>query len=240
MGPPQAPPLCCQPVGPGFTGQVQRARGQRYPWKACLGTCGFHGGGCPGVQNVRQWWTPRLGRWMSYPRESAARMRRPGRSCTRPRGCRCAGRPSRRGTAWSPPPGGSWSPGSRSSCTAWPVPPWSTCRRTTLRTSPLARTARLLVSRGSGDSGWLPERTELLVLARTALWVAENPSLPQPGPALSQTSSSNLPTVADLSSGNLPWAVQPGPDPSSCLFCLGSQLAVAWVSGGWTLPAALP
>ena len=109
-----------------------------------------------------------------------------------------------------------------------------------LRTSPLARITRLLVSWGSGDSGWLPECTALLVLAWTALWVAENPSFPQPGPALSQTSSSNLPTVADLSSGNLPWAGQPGPDPSSCLFCQGSQLAVAWVSGGWTLPPALP
>ena len=98
----------------------------------------------------------------------------------------------------------------------------------------------LLVSRGSGDSGQFPERSGLLILARTALWATENPHLPLLGPSLSQTSSSNLWTMADPSSGNLPWAIQPGPHPSSCLFCLGSQLAVAWVSVGWTLPAALP
>lgn len=41
----------------------------------------------------------------------------------------------------------------------------------------------LLVSRGSGDSGQFPEPSGLLVLARTALWTAENPHLPQPGPS---------------------------------------------------------
>ena len=44
---------CRAQVSPG---QVQRGWGQWYPWKACLGTRGFHGGGgCLGVQNVRQW-----------------------------------------------------------------------------------------------------------------------------------------------------------------------------------------
>ena len=33
---------CRAQVSPG---QVQRGRGQWYPWKACLGTRGFHGGG---------------------------------------------------------------------------------------------------------------------------------------------------------------------------------------------------
>lgn len=81
-------------------------------------------------------------------------------------------------------------------------------------------------------SDQFPECSGLLVLAWTALWAAENPRLPQSGPSLSQTSSSNLPTMADPSSGNLPWAIQPGLDPSSCLFCLGSQLAVAWFLRG--------
>lgn len=69
-------------------------------------------------------------------RERLARGRRPGRTCTRRCGCRCAGRPSRRGTAGSPPPRGPWSPGSRCSGAAWPGPPGSTCGHTALRRCP--------------------------------------------------------------------------------------------------------
>lgn len=162
----------------------------RFPWLggACSGSRCGRWGGRRGAECVRQWWTHRSGSWGCCPREPGPRRRKMGHSCTRPRGCRCAGRPSRWDTAWLPPPGGPWSSCSRCTGTVWPGPPWSTCRRTALRTcSPSHNRPDCPAPGFSGVGRQRPRACSLSaqgfsVLARAALSVTLNPDLPQPGP----------------------------------------------------------